>query len=89
MSIQHLPCAVWQYLGLQLGLYHSTLVEIEMNNRGNSVMCFRECISAWLRGKDKVLKDTDGPSWFSLVSALETIGEYRIAANIKKKYCIF
>ena len=48
--------------------------------------CFRECMSAWLRGEDKV-KDKDSPSWLSLVSALETLEKNSIAANIKQKYC--
>ena len=85
-STQHLYCAVWHDLGLQLGLYHPTLVAIDNKNGGDPVKCFRECMSAWLRGEDKV-KDKDGPSWLSLVSALETIGEHHIATNIKQKYC--
>ena len=43
-------------------------------------------MSAWLRGEDKV-KDKDGPSWLSLVSAMKTIGEHCIAANIKDIQC--
>ena len=81
-STQHLSCAVWHRLGLQLGLYEPTLVDIGEKNRGDPVKCFRECMSAWLRGEDKV-KDKDSPSWLSLVSALEIIGEHHIAANIK------
>ena len=85
-SAQHLSCAVWHDLGLQLGLYQPTLVDIGEKNRGDPVKCFRECIAAWLRGEDKV-KDKDGPSWSSLVLALDTacIGEHRIAINIKQK----
>ena len=49
--------------------------------------CFRECLSAWLSGKDNVKKTEGGPSWLSLVSALNTIGEHCIAASIKTKYC--
>ena len=49
--------------------------------------CFRECMSAWLRGGDKVKETGDGPSWASLVSALDTIGEHHIATDIKQKYC--
>ena len=79
-STQHLSCAVWHDLGLQLGLYQPTLVAIDDKNRGDPVKCFRECMSAWLRGEDKV-KNKD---WLSLVLALETIGEYHIATNIKQ-----
>ena len=86
MLTQHLSCTVWHDLGLQLDLYEPTLVEIEENNREDPVKCFRECMSAWLRGEDKV-RDKGGPSWLSLVSALDTIDERHIAANIKHKYC--
>ena len=87
-STQHLLCAVWHDLGLQLGLYEPRLVDIDKKNRGDPVDCFRECMSAWLRGEDKVKETGDGPSWLSLVSALETIGEHCIAANIRDKYHI-
>ena len=77
---------MWHDLGLQLGLYEPRLVDIDEKNRGNPVKCFRECMSAWLRGVDKV-KDKDGPSWLSLVSALKTIREHCIADTIKNAYC--
>ena len=44
-------------------------------------------MSAWLRGEDKVKETGDGPSWASLVSALDTIGEHHIATDVKQKYC--
>ena len=84
-STQHLACTVWHDLGLQLGLYDNTLKDIKANYE-DVVERFRECMSAWLRGEDKV-KDKDGPSWLSLVLPLETIGEHHIATNIKQKYC--
>ena len=86
-STQHLSCTVWHGLGLQLGLYQSTLVAIDEKYRGDPVKCFCECMSAWLRGKDKVRETEDGPSWLSLVLALETIEENHVATNIKQKYC--
>ena len=85
-STQHLSCTVWHRLGLQLGLYEPTLVDIEADHRGISANCFRACMAAWLRGEDKV-KDKDGPSWLSLVLALETLEINSIATNIKQKYC--
>ena len=78
---------MWHNLGLQLGLYEPTLVDIESKCRGDPMACFRECLSAWLRGEDNVNKTEGGPSWLSLVSALNTIGECCIAASIKTKYC--
>ena len=78
---------MWHDLGLQLGLYPPTLVDIGEKHRGDPVKCFRECLSAWLSGKDNVNKTEGGPSWLSLVSALNTIGERCIADSIKTKYC--
>ena len=42
-----------------------------------------ECISAWLKEEDNVKETGGGPSWLSLVSALEAMGEDQIANNIK------
>ena len=85
-SNQHFSCAEWYRLGLLLGLYNNTLKEIERNYR-YAADCFRESMSAWLRGEDKVRETEDGPSWASLVSALELIGENSIATIIKEQYC--
>uniref|UniRef100_A0A1X7TL19 Death domain-containing protein n=1 Tax=Amphimedon queenslandica TaxID=400682 RepID=A0A1X7TL19_AMPQE len=85
-SDQHLPCSVWHRLGLQLGLYDPRLVDIDKKNKGDPVECFRECMSAWLRGEDKV-REKKGPSWSSLAIALDTIEEKSIASYIRNKYC--
>uniref|UniRef100_A0A1X7URD7 Death domain-containing protein n=1 Tax=Amphimedon queenslandica TaxID=400682 RepID=A0A1X7URD7_AMPQE len=85
-SDQHLPCSVWQALGLQLGLYDDKLKDIKVDYHGQSVDCFHECMSAWLRGEDKV-RDKGGSSWSSLATALDTIEEKFIATNIRNKYC--
>ena len=83
-----MSCSVWHDLDLQLGLYEPRLVDIDKKNRGDPVNCFRECMSAWLKGEDKVREVGGGPCWLSLVSALDTIGENHIATNIRDKYCI-
>uniref|UniRef100_A0A1X7T0Y4 Uncharacterized protein n=1 Tax=Amphimedon queenslandica TaxID=400682 RepID=A0A1X7T0Y4_AMPQE len=84
-SDQHLPCSVWHRLGLQLGLYDPRLVDIDKKNRGDPVECFRECMSAWLRGQDRV-REKGGPSWSSLATALDTIEQKPIASYIRDKY---
>uniref|UniRef100_A0A1X7TQI9 Uncharacterized protein n=1 Tax=Amphimedon queenslandica TaxID=400682 RepID=A0A1X7TQI9_AMPQE len=85
-SDQHLSCSVWHRLGLQLGLYDPRLVDIDERHRGDPVKCFHACMSAWLRGEDKV-REKEGPSWSSLAIALDTIEEKCIATNIRDKYC--
>ena len=77
---------MWYALGLQLGLYDDRLKDIKADCHGQSVDCFRECMSAWLRGEDKV-REKGGPSWSSLDTALDTIEEKSIASNIRDKYC--
>uniref|UniRef100_A0A1X7U3M0 Uncharacterized protein n=1 Tax=Amphimedon queenslandica TaxID=400682 RepID=A0A1X7U3M0_AMPQE len=85
-SDQYLSCSVWHRLGLQLGLYDPRLVDIDERHRGDPVKCFHACMSAWLRGEDKV-REKGGPSWSSLATALDTIEEKSIATNIRDKYC--
>ena len=84
--LNHLPCHIWHDLGLQLGLYQPTLEDINEDNNGDSKKCFRQCMSAWLRGKDKV-REKGGPSWSSLATALDKEGKHSIATNIRDKYC--
>ena len=62
------------------------MAAINRDHKESCMQCFIACMSAWLRGEDKVKETGDGPSWLSLVSALETTGDYHIATNIKHKY---
>ena len=80
-SINQFRYSNWYQLGLYLGLYGNTLDAINRDHK-ESMPCFIACMSAWLRGEDKV-KDKDGPSWLSLVLALDKMGDYHIATNIE------
>ena len=62
-------------------------MNIETDYRGQSEDRFHACMSAWLRGEDKV-REKGGPSWSSLATALDTIEEKSIASNIRDKYCV-
>ena len=73
ISNQHLPHHVWHDLGLGLGLYQPTLEDIKEDYNGDSKKCFRECMSAWLKGKDKV-REKGGPSWSTLASIFDDHG---------------
>ena len=74
----------WYQLGLYLGLYSNRLDAINKDHK-ECKQCFIQCMSAWLRGEDNA-KDKGGPSWLSLVVALDKMGDYHIATNIKHKY---
>ena len=80
-----MDCTKWYQFGLHLGLYDPTLRAIETDYK-KTVECFRECMSAWLRGEDGV-REKGGPSWSSLATALDTIEEKSIASYIRDKYC--
>ncbi|XP_019849616.1 PREDICTED: uncharacterized protein LOC109580650 [Amphimedon queenslandica] len=85
-TFNQMDCTKWFQFGLHLGLYDPRLKAIEADYRGKTVECFRECMSAWLRGEDGV-REKGGPSWSSLATALDTIEEKSIASYIKNKYC--
>ena len=74
----------WKELGLQLGLYMPTLENIDDKCRGNPRKCLQECLAAWLRKEDKVTSK-GGPTWTSLTTALDKIGEHKIASDIRRK----
>ena len=41
-------------------------------------------VAAWLRREDDVLRESGEPTWTSLVEALEEIGQWGVAEDIKK-----
>uniref|UniRef100_A0A1X7U632 Death domain-containing protein n=1 Tax=Amphimedon queenslandica TaxID=400682 RepID=A0A1X7U632_AMPQE len=83
--LNQLDCTKWYQFGLHLGLYDPTLNAIKMDH-GQCKPCLIQCMSAWLRGEDKV-REKGGPSWSSLATALDTIAEKSIASYIRDKYC--
>ena len=87
MSFNQFDYTDWQRLGLYLGLYEPRLKAIGKDHK-DSKDCLMKCMSAWLKGEDKVREVGGGPCWLSLVSALDTIGEKHIATNIRDKYHI-
>uniref|UniRef100_A0A1X7SX62 Uncharacterized protein n=1 Tax=Amphimedon queenslandica TaxID=400682 RepID=A0A1X7SX62_AMPQE len=83
--LNQMDCTKWYQFGLHLGLYDPRLKAIDTDYK-KTVECFRECMSAWLRGEDGV-REKGGPSWPSLATALDTIEEKSIASYIRDKYC--
>ena len=68
-------------LGLFLGLSPATLDVIKENNKGDVESSLRECLKAWLQKANDV-QEKDGPSIYSLISALRELGEIRAARGI-------
>ena len=74
----------WNQLGLKLGLYATTLSEIESDNNGKVKNCLMECLRAWLSQRDDVeLKG--GPKMSSLINALRKTGNNAIAIALEKE----
>ena len=77
-------CVEWNGLGLELGLKYSRLEKIEIERRGKNSYCMRDMIAAWLRRKDKVMKE-GVPTWKQLIQALKNIGEIGLSEEIMKQ----
>ena len=77
-------CVDWNGLGLELGLKYSRLEKIEIERRRKNSYCMRDMIAAWLRRKDKVMKE-GVPTWKQLIQALKNIGEIGLSEEIMKQ----
>ena len=77
-------CVEWNGLGLELGLKYSRLQKIEIERHGRNSYCMRDMIAAWLRRKDKVVKE-GVPTWKQLIQALKNIGEISLSEEIMKQ----
>ena len=75
------PSHRWFPLGLQLGLLQPTLSTIKANHRDDVESCLQECLTLWLSKADKVT-ESGGPTWDSLASALNKLGENATADKI-------
>ena len=79
----------WKNLGLELGLRHITLEQIEMKYQDDLFQCRRGMLTAWLLQSDNV-SQIGAPSWSRLKSALEETGEKKIlTGNIDRFKVIF
>ena len=81
----YVSSAVWNQLGLSLGLYYPTLDAIDKKHRGDPTDCLKACLRHWLEKEDKVMAN-GGPTWSSLVNALRTVNK-AAAEKIKKEKC--
>ena len=79
-------CVEWNGLGLELGLKHSRLQDIEIKRLRDVPSCRRDMIAAWLRNskKDKVMKK-GRPTWKQLIQALKNIGEISLSEEVSLK----
>ena len=79
--LRNFSASKWLDLGLHLGLYYHTLEFIERNNK-DSTRCLLNCLAKWLERHDRV-DQFGAPTWTSLASALEKMGEMAVAESIR------
>ena len=75
--------AEWETLGLELGLYFSTLDIIKTEERGQVRKCMMRMLVAWLKKSDNV-SSCHGPSWQQLIESLRAIEENSLADDIER-----
>ena len=72
----------WKELGLQLGLFYPTLIDIETYRRGKPSECRIDMLSAWLQQQDNV-SQRGVPSWRVLKAVLKSMEELPTAADTR------
>ena len=82
MKEGHFRNCSWYDLGLKLGLYDTTLSDIE-SNYSKVEDRLRKCIATWLQRADGV-DDKGRPSWTTLVESLEQCDKKSTAEHISK-----
>ena len=55
-QLKEFPKDRWMKFGLECGLHHNTLKELEANYPRDVSMCFTECVARWLKREDDVDK---------------------------------
>ena len=73
----------WLSLGLQLGLYYTTLESIEREESRDVEKCKTKMLAGWLQQQDKVAKK-GVPCWATLEKALRNIGQIELANTVQK-----
>ena len=73
----------WQSLGLELGIFFSTLKKIEEEQHGVIDKCRTEMLAAWLQQDDNTAKKIY-PRWPVLKTALGNIGENNLKSEIEQ-----
>ena len=72
----------WENIGILLGIDDGLLSKIKADNHGESGNCLREMLRVWLKKVDPP------PSWNLLVDTLKSLGEEKLAEELRKRYCV-
>ena len=71
----------WENIGVMLDIDEGPLKKIKADHK-ESGDCLREMLRIWLK------KVEPPPSWNLLVDALKSLGEEKLAQELRKKYCV-
>ena len=66
-------CDKWKDIGLKLGLFATTLENIDKCNNGSADRCLYSVLNEWLRRSDDV-SNKGGTTWKVLIQVLESVG---------------
>ena len=77
-----LVASKWKNIGVMLDIDSGILDNIDADNPKNCENCLREMFKVWL--KQSV---NPAPSWQGMVEALDTLGEPKLARELKERYC--
>ena len=78
MRKDHITRSQWIKFGHLLGISASDLYYIETNNRGDEDKILFHVLVDWIQGKGQT-----EPTWVNLVEALDVIGAWRAAEEIR------
>jgi len=74
----------WKNIGLKLGLYPTTLEDINKLHDGKTDKCLHSVLDYWLHRRDNVLMK-GGITWNVLINALKHVGSDDAAALLKRE----
>lgn len=78
------PYIRWFDLGLELGLWKTTLDTIEKSHPSDTPRCLTECLSKWLSRVDNV-DHRGGATWHSLSASLHLMDEKAVADKLDQE----
>jgi hypothetical protein len=80
LAVIRFPNAKWHPLGLSLGLYENTLIDINAKHSSDPTACLREVLVCWFNKQDNVTCELN---WLSLKNAISSKTVNEIAAAEK------
>ena len=71
----------WETIGIMLDIEEGLVDNIKADYKGDSNGCLREMFKVWLK------RTNPEPTWSAVVSAVEVLGDQKLAKDLSDKYC--